>query len=75
MNAAVLELEAMDPDTQCWTWEMNELLKCYTEIYKKEITKQSILTSFLHPGPPTLQSYVSSSSSPALGLLQLQITK
>ncbi|XP_059583233.1 tigger transposable element-derived protein 1-like [Alligator mississippiensis] len=57
MNAAILELEGMDLNVERFTKverQMNELLRCYREIYeeKKKITKQTTLTGFFSKATP-----------------------
>lgn len=51
INAAMLELEAMDPNIERFNdveHGMSELLKCYREIYEEQIiTKQTTLNEFL----------------------------
>ncbi|XP_028659019.1 tigger transposable element-derived protein 1-like [Erpetoichthys calabaricus] len=77
INVAMLELEAMDPNTECFNkveCGMSELLKCYRELYqqKKKITKQTTLTSFFSTVTFRTSALegttsVSSSSSPLPG--------
>ncbi|XP_059580411.1 tigger transposable element-derived protein 1-like [Alligator mississippiensis] len=60
VNAAILELEGMDPNVERFTkveWQMNELLRCYCEIYEEKkkitkITKQTTLTGFFSKATP-----------------------
>ncbi|XP_059583646.1 tigger transposable element-derived protein 1-like [Alligator mississippiensis] len=60
VNAAILELEGMDPNVERFTKverQMNELLRCYREIYEEKkkitkITKQTTLTGFFSKAIP-----------------------
>jgi len=78
VNAAILELEGMDPNVERFTKverQMNELLRCYREIYeeKKKITTQTTLTGFFSkatprtPTPTPTSPSISSPSSPLPG--------
>ena len=85
VNAAILELEGMDQNVERFTKverQMNELLRCYREIYeeKKKITTQTTLTGFFSkatprtPTPTPTSPSISTPSSPLPGPLQLLIT-
>ena len=76
VNAALLELEGMDPNVERFTKverQMNELLRCYREIYeeKKKLSQQTTLTRFFSKATtctttPT-STLISSPSSPLPG--------
>ncbi|XP_018419693.1 PREDICTED: tigger transposable element-derived protein 1-like [Nanorana parkeri] len=72
VNAAMLELEAMDPIVERFTKverQISEFLRCYREIYeaKKKMTKQTTLSGFFSKTTPRTHitsSSISTSSSP-----------
>nr|XP_020665086.1 tigger transposable element-derived protein 1 [Pogona vitticeps]XP_020665087.1 tigger transposable element-derived protein 1 [Pogona vitticeps] len=69
VNAALLELEGMDPNVERFTrveQQMNELLRCYREIYEeqKKLTKQTTISRCFSKATPRISAPRSISISP-----------